>query len=213
MFGTSGLILSLQQKTALPKQIISNPEFRLSSSGKYLTSAISASGLTGLLPGLGAAQAAIIGSSLFKKIKQSDYIFLTGAINTIVMIIGLIALIILDKTRNGAVVVIKKLVPTITPGYFIILVSTSLIAGGLSCFIAKFIASKSANLLGKVNYQKVCFSIIIFIIILAFFFSGWLGLLILTVSTAVGILPSILGVQKNNLMGCLLLPVILFFIL
>lgn len=213
LFGTSGLILSLQQKTALPKQIISNPEFRLSSSGKYLTSAISASGLTGLLPGLGAAQAAIIGSSLFKKIKQSDYIFLTGAINTIVMIIGLIALIILDKTRNGAVVVIKKLVPTITPGYFIILVSTSLIAGGLSCFIAKFIASKSANLLGKVNYQKVCFSIIIFIIILAFFFSGWLGLLILTVSTAVGILPSILGVQKNNLMGCLLLPVILFFIL
>ena len=212
LFGTSGLILSLKQETILPKQTISFPKINLRKSGKYLTSALAASGLTGFLPGLGAAQAAIIGSSIFKKVEQSDFIFLSGAINTIVMIIGLIALIALDKTRNGAVVVVKQLMPTLSTSNFIVLIAATLIAGSISCLLAVFLAKRFSKLIEKVNYQKLCLAIIFFIIILAFFLSGWLGLLVLTVSTIVGILPSIMGVQKNNLMGCLLLPVILFFI-
>jgi len=212
LFGTSGLILSLKQKTILPKQKISYPKFSLKKSGKYLSSALAAGGLTGFLPGLGAAQAAIIGSSFFKKVKQSDFIFLTGAINTIVMIIGLIALMAIDKTRNGAVVVIKKLMPTLSLPEFTVLIATSLIAGSISCLLAVFLAKKSSRIIEKVNYKRLCLAIIIFITILAFLLSGFLGLLVLTVATFVGILPSLIGVQKNNLMGCLLLPVILFFI-
>jgi putative membrane protein len=212
LFGTSGLILSLKQKTVLPKQIVSNPNITLTKSGKYLLPATAASGLTGFLPGLGAAQAAIIGSSMFKEIEQKYFIFLTGAINTIVMIIGLIALIALNKTRSGAIVVVQKLTPNISPTVFIILIATALLAGSVSCFTAIFLAKKFTKLLEKVNYKLTCKIIIYFIILLAFLFSGWLGLLILAVSTAVGILPSLIGIQKNNLMGCLLVPVILFFI-
>ncbi len=45
------------------------------------------------------------------------------------------------------------------------------------------------------------------------YFSGIIGLLILVTSTAIGIIPALIGVKRSNAMGCLLLPVILFFVL
>jgi TctA family transporter len=46
-----------------------------------------------------------------------------------------------------------------------------------------------------------------------FYFSSWIGLLVLFVSTFTGMIASLVGVKKSLAMGCLLLPVILFFIL
>src|SRR3989344_4613411 len=46
-----------------------------------------------------------------------------------------------------------------------------------------------------------------------FFFDGFIGLIILFTATAIGLITSFFKVGKNHLMGCLILPVILFFIL
>ena len=65
----------------------------------------------------------------------------------------------------------------------------------------------------KINYQKVVISIIILIMVMTYILSNWLGLLILIVSTAVGLIPPLKGIGRNHLMGCLIVPVILFFLL
>ncbi|MBI2136275.1 hypothetical protein HYU06_04330, partial [Candidatus Woesearchaeota archaeon] len=44
-------------------------------------------------------------------------------------------------------------------------------------------------------------------------FSGWKGLLIMIISAALGIIPVSVNVGRNHAMGCLLLPVTLFFLL
>ena len=49
--------------------------------------------------------------------------------------------------------------------------------------------------------------------VLVFVFSGFLGLFVLIVSTSIGLIPNLAGVGKNNAMGCLLLPVMLYFLL
>jgi putative membrane protein len=59
----------------------------------------------------------------------------------------------------------------------------------------------------------LCITIIILITGMAIYFSGAIGLLILVTATAIGILPPLLQVKRSMAMGCLLLPVILFFLL
>ncbi|MBS3122983.1 tripartite tricarboxylate transporter permease [Candidatus Woesearchaeota archaeon] len=68
-----------------------------------------------------------------------------------------------------------------------------------------------SNLITKVNYTVLVAIIMMFIIILTIYFDGVLGLSILVTATSIGVLATKLGVGKNHLMGCLLLPVICYF--
>jgi putative membrane protein len=55
--------------------------------------------------------------------------------------------------------------------------------------------------------------IIVLISILSLVFGGILGLIVLATSTFIGMLAPLINVKRSHAMGCLLLPVILFFIL
>ena len=70
-----------------------------------------------------------------------------------------------------------------------------------------------SKFMDKANYNILCICVILFIIILVILITGLLGLLVLIVSSLLGITFSLIGIGKNHLMGCLLLPVILFFLL
>ena len=59
----------------------------------------------------------------------------------------------------------------------------------------------------------VLFSSVFFIIGMCLWLSGFLGLLILIIGSFLGMVPVLLNVGRNHLMGCLLIPVILFFVL
>ncbi len=39
------------------------------------------------------------------------------------------------------------------------------------------------------------------------------GLIVLAISTALGMIPAIVNVGRNNAMGCLMIPVIIFFLM
>ena len=73
--------------------------------------------------------------------------------------------------------------------------------------------SEFSKFIVKVNYSKIVFSIIGFITVLTFYFDGFIGLIILLTATAIGLVTSFWNIGKNHLMGCLILPVILYFIL
>ena len=60
---------------------------------------------------------------------------------------------------------------------------------------------------------KISISIILLISLMVFYFSGFLGILILITATGIGLIPTLLNVGRHNSMGCLLVPVILYFIL
>jgi len=45
------------------------------------------------------------------------------------------------------------------------------------------------------------------------FLSGLLGLLVLFVSTAVGLIPAVVKVSRTQAMGCIMLPVMIYFIM
>jgi putative membrane protein len=214
LFGTGTLIISLSEKGRIPLQKITFPKIK----GKELTKTMGASMVAGslcsFLPGLGPAQAAIIGSEFYKKITNEGFLILIGGLNTINMVLSFIALFLLNKARNGAIVVVSKIMESITMSNLIIFFAVSLIAGGIAVFLTIKITKIFSKLLSKVNYRKLIVSIILLITIMVFILSSqYLGLLVLLVSTFLGILPAKLGIGRNHLMGCLLLPVILYFLL
>ena len=212
LFGISILLISLKDKVILPQQKITQTDISKKEMTKALSSSFISSSLSGFLPGLGAAQAAIIGSSM-TKLSTKGFILLVGAIGTIVMSLSFIAIYIISRARNGAVVVISKILENINLNHLILFLAVTLIVAGIATFLSLNIAKIFSKLITKINYKLTCIIIIIFITILTIILSGFLGFLILIVSTSVGLIPSLKGIGKNHLMGCLILPVILFFLL
>ena len=213
LFGTSNLILSITQKTKIPKQVITDINIKRNEVIKSLGSGVFASTLVGFLPGIGASEAAIVASFPLKNITTEAFLVLTGSINTIVMMFSFVALYTIDKARNGSVVVISKLLENFNLDYLILFVGVALLTAGITAVLALKSTKIFSRVIGKVSYRKLCLAIIALIVILVAVLTGPLGLFVLIIATFVGMLPTLKGIGKNHLMGCLLIPVILFFLL
>ncbi|MBD3202883.1 hypothetical protein GF327_01200 [Candidatus Woesearchaeota archaeon] len=70
-----------------------------------------------------------------------------------------------------------------------------------------------SKLIVKVNYKMLVVSIIIFIFAMSLFLNGPIGILVLFTSTAIGLIAPLKNIGRNHAMGCLILPVILYFLL
>ncbi len=214
LFGISVLIISLNQKVSLPIQrtteIIKVP---IISKIKAIFAAVFSGSLTGLFPGLGPAQAAVISLQFFRKIGSYAFLILVGGINTVNFLFSLITFYTLQKARSGAIVALMEIIKSISFAELIILLTSALIAGAIATYLALGFSKIFSNLINKVNYNMLIIMVISLIGVLVFIFSSWIGLLVLITSTAIGIIAPSLGVKRTHSMGCLLLPVILFFIL
>ena len=218
LFGGSMLIISIRDKISIPKQKISKTKTKLF---KPLLGATIASPLCSFLPGLGSGQAAIIGNSisnLFSRNKNVEvdkkgFLVLLGATNTLVMGFSFIALYAIARTRTGATVALQEIIGILSKEILILSLAVILISGIASFFItiklAKFFSTKIAN----INYTLLCELTLIVLVVIVFLVSGFLGVLVLAASTATGIYCISLGVRRTNMMGCLLIPVIIFYLI
>ena len=84
--------------------------------------------------------------------------------------------------------------------------------------ISYFLHIKLGSALAKVlinsnpeNYNRISIGVIIFIIIMVLFLTGFPGLIVLLLGTLIGILPQISGVRRAQCMGYFVLPVILYY--
>ena len=214
MFGFSLLLLSLNQNSKIPKQ---NEDKPLTLSKKNLIKSVSAASgmgfIAAFLPGFGSSQAAIVATNIVGDIGDEGFLTLVGGINTANMIISIATIYILDKARNGAIVAINQVVGKIGFQEMLLFIGVGLVAGGTGAILTLRISKVFSRWIVKVNYTKLIMVVLGFVTLLAFFFDGFLGLTILAVSTAIGIMASVWGVGKNHLMGCLILPVILYFVI
>ena len=214
LFGISTLIISLQNNESIPKQMKKQyVRVKTSRVFKALFSGGFSGFITAVMPGLGASTAAVISMQITKNLKEDGFMILMGSINTFNFILSMVTLYVLDKARNGSIIVIQKLVDAITISHIVIFLCAVLIAGSLSVFLALILAKAFSKIVSVVSYRKMVFSVIFLISSLVLVLTGPLGLLILIISTAVGIIPPTVNISRTHAMGCLLLPVILYFIL
>ncbi len=214
LFGLSTLIFSLFQDVVLPQQRITDMvHVSKSESVKAVAAGVFSGGLTSLFPGLGAAHAAIIAGVFFKGMSVFSYLILVGGINTVNFFLSLVTLFVLGKARNGAVIAVLEIIQSVGLKELLVFVAAGLIVGGIASVLALRISRIFCFFIGRLNYKALCLGVVAIVTVLVFVFSGFLGLFVLIVSTSIGLIPNMAGVGKNNAMGCLLLPVLLYFLI
>jgi len=208
LFGSSLLITSIKNKTKIPPQKIEKPKVDLF---RPLLGSIIASPLCSFLPGLGSGQAAIIGTSIANTDKRG-FLVLLGATNTFVMGFSFISLYIISRTRTGAAVAIQEILGQFNIQLLILILITTLISGIIAFFITKTIAKYFSTKMHEINYTKLSKFILIFLSIIILAISKPLGFIIFIISTFTGLYCISLKIRRTNMMGCLLLPTIVFYL-
>ncbi len=213
LYGISTLLFSLKENSSIPKQLSHQS---LTVSKKDVGTAISASTfagfLTSMLPGMGGAQGAVIAMQLARNLGTEGFMILMGGINTVNFVLSTVTLYTLDKARNGAIIAVRELLSKTTVYHLIAYGSIMLVVGSIAVFITLYLARIFASLIVKVNYQYLVIGIILFIVLLVVLLCGWYGCLVLLVATALGLLAPLVGFGRTHAMGCLLIPVAMYFL-
>ena len=208
LFGSSSLLISIKNKFEIPKQKITKVKTKIL---KPLIGAVIASPLCSFLPGLGSGQAAIIGNSVSKTDKKG-FLILLGATNTLVMGFSFITLYIISKTRTGAAVAVQQILGNLSLNLLIFILGIILISGIISFFLTIFLAKFFSQKIENVNYTYISLITLLLLVIVVLLFSGFIGLAVLIAATFTGIYSISLGVRRTNMMGCLLIPTIIFYL-
>jgi putative membrane protein len=211
LFGTSNIILSLLTKTKIPLQKITPINISKKQLIKPLLATTIISPICSFLPGLGSSQAAILSKGIIGKINKNQFLILLGSINTLVMSTSFITLYLIEKTRTGSAVAINQLIQ-LTPKILLYILITILISSIISLIISIKLTKIFTKNINKLNYFYLSLLTLLIITILTGVLSGFLGILILTISTLLGITTTKLEIRKSYLMGCLILPTFLYYL-
>lgn len=211
LFGVSGLIISLNDDVKIPTQQFKKLKIRKKNFIKSISSSVFVGSLTSMLPGLGPAQGAVIGQQLTGNIGGKGFLVLLGGLNTVNMVLSLVTFYVLDKARNGSVIALSELI-NIDINSLMIILFFILLSGITNFFWAQKLTKVFAKLVQKIDYFTLSMGIISLIILMSFLLSGWIGLLILITATLTGLIAPLTSVSRSHAMGCLMIPVISYFI-
>lgn len=208
LFGASNIILSIKNKIEIPEQIITKAKVKLK---KPIISALASAPLCSFLPSFGSGQAALIGN-LINKNSEEQFILLLGIINTLVMTFSFISFYTINKTRTGTTLAINNIIGQFTTNHIILILIIIVLSGIISFFLTIHLAKFFSQNLKKINYKTLSYATLLILIIITFIISGFIGLIILFISTITGIYCINLNVKRTNMMGCLIIPTIIWLL-
>ncbi|MBI2632212.1 tripartite tricarboxylate transporter permease, partial [Candidatus Pacearchaeota archaeon] len=168
--------------------------------------------LCSFLPGISSGHAATLGSELIHQ-DRKGFLFLVGSINTIIMALSFVTVYATGKARSGTAAAVQNILNQITPQYIITILITIILSGIISFFLGIKISKFFALSLNKINYKKLTIGVIIFLFIINLIFSNWLGLIVLITSTSLGIFCISSNSRRINLMGSLIIPAVIYYLM
>ena len=207
LFGVATLLYSINESQTIPPQ---NDDQRTPiDTGK--TAWGSALGIVGgvvtsAFPGISGALASALVSRT-RKLGDRGFLILLGSLGSAGFILSLAGWIGIEKARNGTTAAIVSL-SAITPFTTMVLLGAGLVATGIGALLTISLGRSAARWLPRLPYRTTCWCVIALVTAIVGIRTGWLGLCVLAVATAVGLLPAALKTARAQAMGCLLLPTI-----
>lgn len=209
-FGLSQIFLSIFEKSKIPKQRIDE---KIYMSKISLIKAIvigSIAGITaGFLPGIGVSQSVMLFSPFIPNTRE--FLVATASVNGANEVFSFSSLYLVGNPRSGAGVAVKQLLDNMNMYDFLFLISVMLISSSVSLFISLKVGKIFPKIVSRINYRKLNITIGILLFAIIYLFTNIYGLVVLLSSTFMGIFAVKNGVKRVHMMGCLLLPTLLFF--
>jgi len=172
-------------------------------------------GVVGWFPGITATAGAAVASSFTEGTGKEGFISLVSSIGSASAVFALVTLSVTGKGRSGAMLAVSDVLGNSISGIgtvflaMLLTVSIAVVLGycitiGSGKLFSRTVAGRS---LGHVN-----FIVIVIVIILVFLMTGILGILVLSASAALGLIPTAAGVSRVHLTGCLTVPAVFFYL-
>ncbi len=231
LFGISTLLISLNDQPSIPKQEVSSdpPKIARWRKTRAVFSGTVAGTFVGWFPGISSASATVVAKLLGggePKKRDSlesnkEFMIAISGVNTATGIFTILALFVILKARSGAMKAVQLMVgdglvpwdPLQNVPFQMSLMLFSVLLAALVAFGLTHVLGKMfANRFSRVPYRKLVIAVLTYLVIMIFLFAGPLGLLIGGVATCIGLIPPLVGVKRVHLMGCLILPIMTFFV-
>jgi putative membrane protein len=209
LFGISTLLASLRNETIVPPQTL---DYDTAPYKKSIAAGSVAGALTGLLPGVGSSQSALIVQNAFKDKNEREFLVAIGGVNTSDAIYSIFALYLIGNPRSGASIAIEHILKEFSFTDFISIVAIVLIITPLATGITLTLARASVKRLTNLDYPKFSRYVLYFLTVFIFVMTGLQGILIAATATAIGLAAAITGVKRSHCMAVLVVPTILYFI-
>jgi len=210
-YGLSNMIKNLQQQENIPTQmnkIIT--EVSKKTKIKGIIKAVMSSSIITFIPAIGPSQASTISNQLVNTRNEKEKLITLGGVNTGDVLFSITALFAINKARSGIIEQINSEV--ITNNNYLTLILTTIITAIISYWLLNKTTKQISKRISKIDYTKLNITLIGFIIIVVTIINGWIGLIILTASTLIGMLANEYGVNQNHLMAALIVPTIIYYI-
>ena len=210
LFGGAQAISSLFEKTtSLPTQ---KDELSCPPPKNVLSSTLIGtfcSSICAVFPGIGNAQAGTFGALVKRKASSYDFIILLSVINTVNFMLSFVTFYVLGRTRNGSLVAISNILGEVSFSLLVLFLLSMLFVGCISFPLMVFLGNKLLSVLKKINVLYLNSGILIFLILLCFYISSYIGVLVFICATSLGLLCINLNVRRVHLMAVLIIPVAL----
>ncbi|MEW5937042.1 MAG: tripartite tricarboxylate transporter permease [Candidatus Thermoplasmatota archaeon] len=223
LFGLPMLILSLKGRARIPPQSTEVTPLNRREGLRSAASGTLAGCITGWLPGISSAAAAVLAKHLSPRVERETegFVLSVSAVNTANAVFNLLALFVIGRARSGAMKGVGTVLGaqlqlwndiSAVPGALVLLLCVVLLAALLSFSATIWLGRRASKILPRVPYRLLALCAIATILMMVLIFSGTIGLLILPTATALGLLPPKIGVRRVHLMGCLIVPTVIFLL-
>ena len=211
LFGLSSIINFQKDENYFPQQMKNSviessfPEITIASVTGIIGSIIMA-----LVPSVSPSQVGLISKEYSKNSNELKIASMTS-INISDNLLSLIALMTINKGRSGVVEKIGEIITLTETNYYLLLFT-----GFLTCVISAYLLIKIAQLFAEkiqiFNNNKTRILIILFVSLITFYFDRFAGIIILILSTLLGYYANKTSIRRSQLLGCLVIPTIIFYV-
>lgn len=217
LFGISSLIVSLKDKVRIPEQkVFSFWKMRFDKDflKGFLVGGFAAPFFS-FLPAIGSGQAAVVVSEISGKYEKNErsFLFLLGIVNMIVMSLSFVTLFAIGKGRTGVAVAVGKILKEFALKDLLIILFFVLISSACAFFVGIKIGKFFAVNISKIDYRKISYFVIGILFLVNLFLSNFIGMIVLFSASALGVFCILSGARRINLMGCLLIPTIFYYLM
>lgn len=176
--------------------------------------------VVGVLPGLGAANAATLllllerwfGRRGDRDAQDRAYLVTTSSLNTSEALFAIAALYLIGRSRSGASIAVEQILGGIVSPADLGWIALFMIAAGIVAAVIMWRTGAAvAARFQAVDQTRLNWSVVAFLVVLTVMLLGAGGLVILICATAVGLIPLLSGARRAQLMGFFLVPTMLFY--
>ncbi|MEM2916050.1 MAG: tripartite tricarboxylate transporter permease [Candidatus Woesearchaeota archaeon] len=210
LFGASSLALSLFERTKIPVQIGRFARLDKKEGLKGIIGGLISGTLVTLFPGLGPGHAGTLATTIFRSTGRT-YLVLIGGLHTADFLASITTLVAIGKARNGAIATLEQLMKVTAKDLWLFGI-TALIAGIIAAALALLCAKGFSEIVERINYPTLSLSVLVFLVILVALIAGWKAIIVLIVSSLIGLLAPWLKVSRAHAMGCLLVPTLTYYL-